>query len=315
MTASPPPARLHMTRSEWGMLLFLSAIWGGSFFFIGVAVKDIPPLLLVFGRVCLAAVALNLFIRSRGLSLPGLRQWRAWRVLAGMAIFNNLIPFCMISWAEGTIESGLASILNATTPLFAVLVAHFFTTHEKLSPLRVAGVALGLFGVVVLMGGGAMESHPAGALLAQMACIVASISYAFSGLLLKELKATGMAPIVMATGQVTTASVILLPVALLVSPPWAVPTPALSSLAAVASLALLSTAFAYNLYFRILTRAGATNATLVTFLVPVSAILLGFLFLGERLHTNHFIGMTIIAFGLLAIDGRAWHWAKAKVAG
>ncbi len=306
---TPPP--LQMTVTEWFTLAFLSMIWGGSFFFMGVAVHDVPPLTIVWLRVCLAAVALNLYVHMRGMTMPSLGEWRTWRVMAGMAVFNNILPFSLITWAVGHMESGVASILNATTPLFAVLVAHFFTTHEKMTRLRVAGIVLGMIGVAVLMGGGSLALEPL-KVMAELACLLASCAYAFSGLFVKPLKAAQLPSIVLATGQVTTATVILLPILLMVERPWTMAMPAVTSLAAVASLALLSTAFAYSLYFRILTRAGATNASLVTFLVPVSAILLGTVLLGEHLLPKHFAGMAIIALGLLAIDGRPWYWLMAR---
>jgi len=293
--------RPAMGAVEWALLLVLSLLWGGSFFFSKVALAELPPLLVVLGRVGLAAAALGLYLRARRQAIP--RAWPVWAAFFGMGLLNNLIPFSLIFWAQTTIASGLASILNATTPVFAILVAHALTTDEKLTPAKLAGVALGLAGVVVLIGVDALSGFDR-ALAAMLACLGAALSYGFATVFGRRFKRMEIAPPVVAFGQVAATTLLMLPLAVLFEAPWRLPLPGPATWGALIGLALLSTALAYVLYFRILSTAGATNLSLVTLLIPVSAILLGSLFLGERLATNHFTGMALIAGGLVAIDGR-----------
>jgi drug/metabolite transporter (DMT)-like permease len=292
-----------MTGFEWSLLLTMSVFWGGSFFFVGVAVKELPPLTIVVCRVVLAAFALHLVIRLMRVKLPNSR--RVWGAYFGMGLLNNAIPFTLIVWAQAHIASGVASILTATTPLFTVIVTHFLTSDEKMTSGRLAGVLIGFVGVAVMIGGTALQSLGVN-VVAQMACLSAAISYAFAGVFGRRFKAMGIAPMATATGQVTASSIILLPGMLIVDQPWNMHSPSANGLAALLGLALLSTAVGYILYFRILATAGATNVLLVTFLNPVSAILLGILVLGETLQAKHVLGMALIGLGLAAIDGRPW---------
>ena len=298
-----------MSPYEWGTLLVLSLFWGGSFFFVGVAVKELPPFTIVTLRVGLAALALAALLRIMGLSMP--RDRRIWTAFFGMGLLNNVIPFCLIVWGQTQIASGLASILNATTPLFTVLVAHVLTKDEKMTANRLAGVVIGFAGVAVMINPAALSGLGAN-VWAQLAVLGAAVSYAFASVFGRRFKDMGVAPLMTATGQVTASTVMLAPLALLVDHPWALPAPSLPTWGALAGIALLSTALAYVLFFRILSAAGATNLVLVTFLVPVSAILLGSLVLGEHLEIKHFVGMAMIAMGLGAIDGRLIAGFKAK---
>jgi drug/metabolite transporter (DMT)-like permease len=290
-----------MTAPEWAMLLALSVLWGGSFFFTGVAVKELPPLTIVVLRVGLAAVMLYATLRLLGLRLP--RRAEVWAAFFGMGFLNNVVPFCLIVWGQTHIASGLAAILNATTPLFTVLVAHAFTADEKMSRNRLAGVLIGLAGVTLMIGPDAFGGIGTD-VLAQLAVLAAAISYAFAGVFGRRFRRMGVAPMATATGQVVASTLMLLPVALLVDRPWTLPMPSATVWAAILGIAAFSTALGYVLYFRILAAAGATNLLLVTFLIPVSAIVLGSLVLGERLGTRHFLGMALIGVGLAAIDGR-----------
>ena len=290
-----------MGAREWGMLIMLSLLWGGSFFFIGIAVKALPPFTIVALRVSLAAVALLVFLRLAGLSMP--RDPRVWLAFFGMGLLNNLIPFSLIVWGQTHIASGLASILNATTPLFGVIVAHLLTDDEKLTVNRFAGVVVGFLGVAMMIGPAALGGLGSN-LLAQFAVLGAALSYSLAGVFARRFKRMGVAPLVTATGQVSAASMMLVPLSLLVDHPWTLAMPGLDVWAAIVGIALVSTALAYVLFFRILETAGVTNLMLVTFLIPVSAILLGALVLGEQLQTKHLIGMAMIAIGLAAIDGR-----------
>lgn len=296
-----------MSALAWSLLLALSVLWGGSFFFVAVAVAEIPPLTLVVLRVGIAAGLLWAALPLLGVAPP--RGARAWGAIAVMAVLNNIIPFTLIVWAQQTLPSGLAAILNATTPLWTVLVAHALTAEERATPGRVAGVALGFGGVAAMMGpdvwGGA-----AAAGLATLAMLAATLSYAFAGIWGRRFRAAGVAPMRAAVGQVSIAALALAPVALAIDAPWRLAAPSAGAIGAVLGLAALSTALAYVLYFRILALAGAVNLALVTFLIPVSAVLLGTLFLDESLAPRHLAGMALIGLGLAAIDGRPLAYAS-----
>jgi drug/metabolite transporter (DMT)-like permease len=294
-----PTTNQVMGRVEWLLLITLATLWGGSFFFSKVALAELPPFTVVLGRVGLAAVALNVLVLVSGQRLPG--SPRLWGALLAMAALNNVLPFSLIVYGQTRIASGLAAILNATTPLFTVVLAHLLTDDERLSTNRLGGVLLGLAGVVVMIGPealGGLGLH----LFAQLAVLGAALSYAFAGIFGRRFRS--VPPLTTATGQLTASTFMMLPVALLVDRPWTLPLPSLQIWGALVGLALLSTAVAYVLYFRILAAAGATNLLLVTFLIPVSALLLGMTILGERLDPRHFAGMALIGLGLVAIDGR-----------
>jgi drug/metabolite transporter (DMT)-like permease len=290
-----------MGPAEWAMLLLLSVLWGGSFFFTGIAVTGLPPFTIVLLRVALAALVLNLAMPLMGLAMP--RDGKSWAAFFGMGLLNNAIPFCLIVWGQTQIASGLASILNAMTPVATVVVAHLLTQDEKMTGNRLIGVLVGLAGVVCMIGPGVL-SGLGDNVWAQAAVLGATVSYAFAGIFGRRFKAMGISPLATATGQVTASTLLLAPVALLVDQPWTLTMPGLEIWAAVAGLALLSTTFAYILFFRIMASAGATNLSLVTFLIPVSAILLGTFVLHESLAPKHFFGMALIGLGLAAIDGR-----------
>ena len=312
---------------EWALLITLSILWGGSFFFAEVALEALPPLSVVFARVAIGALALLVLVHAAGLRLP--RELRLWRAFFVMGALNNLIPFSLIVWGQTAITGGLAAILNATTPLFTVVLAHILTRDERLTPAKLAGVAAGFLGVAIMIGPEVLGGLGTGglgtgglgigglgigglgiAVLAQLAVLAAALSYAFAGIYGRRFRDTP--PLVTATGQVTASTILLCPLALMVDQPWtlAVPGPAVTwaILGALLGLGLLSTAAAYVIYFRILASAGATNLLLVTFLIPVSAILLGVMVLSEQLTAAQLAGMGLIALGLAAIDGRVLRW-------
>jgi drug/metabolite transporter (DMT)-like permease len=300
-----------MSSGEWAMLLALSVLWGSSFFFAGIAVTALPPLTIVVLRVGIAAVILNVAIRLMGLKMPG--DAKSWATFLIMGMLNNVIPFCLIVWSQTQIASGLAAILNAATPLLTVIVAHIFTDDEKMTGNRLIGVLTGLLGVALMIGPSALGGLGKN-VVAQLAVVAAALSYAFAGIYGRRFVRMGIAPVVTATGQVTAATVALLPVALLIEQPWGLPYPGWAVCGAVLGQAVFSTALAYILYFRILATAGATNLLLVTFLMPVSAIVLGIAVLGERLSLRHFIGMALIGAGLAAIDGRLLMLLRGRAA-
>ncbi len=299
------PVNTTMGATEWGLLFLLSMLWGGSFFFVEVAVRELPPFSIVFCRVTLGALILHGVMRLRGKPLP--RSIRIWSALFVMGALNNVIPFSLIVWGQTHIDSSVASILNASTPIFSVVLTHFLTREERLTPLRITGVLLGWFGVTVLIGLDSlvrMDSQ----VLGKLAVIGASVSYAFAAIFARRyLK--GQDSITIATGMLTGSGVIMAFLALPMDKPWTL-TPGFIVLGALLGLAALSTALAYLIYFRLLITAGATNSLLVTFLVPVSAVLLGVFILGERPGWNSFGGMVIILLGLLCLDGRIFRLLK-----
>lgn len=297
----PHMIRTTMNGSDWLILLALALIWGGAFFFIGIAVRHVPPLTYVWLRLTIAAAGMWAYLRFKGLS-AGLPP-HAWGSILVLAVLNNALPFVLIGWGEIHIASGLAAILNATTPIWGVLVAHFLTHDERMSPRKLAGVLLGFAGVVIMMGPALLSNLGVGA-AAQLACVVASLVYALAAVWARRFKMMGISPLSVTTGQLTAGAIIMLPLSLIVDRPWTLPMPPLGAWAAIAALALLCSAFAYVLYFRLIDTSGATNAMLVTLLVPPVAILLGSIFLGETLAPQDFAGLGLIALGLAAIDGR-----------
>jgi len=284
-----------MSAVDWLMLVGLSVLWGGSFFFAKIAVGELPPLTLALGRVAIAAALLIGLARATGVALPD--RWRPFLV---MGLLNNALPFSLIFWGQTHIPSGLAAILNATTPLFTVLVAHFATADEKLTAARLAGVAAGFAGVVIMLGPDLLRELGAD-VAAQLACLAAALSYAFAGVYGRRFR--GEPALRVAAGQLVASTALLAPVVVVLDRPWTLAPPSATAWAALVALAAFSTALGYLLYFRILARVGATNLLLVTFLIPVSAILLGSMVLGEALAARHLAGMAAIALGLAAMDG------------
>lgn len=296
--AAPP---LRMTPVEWGLLLGLSVIWGGSFFFVEIALREVPPFTVVLSRVAIGGAALYLVLRAGGRTLA--LGWPVWRIFFLLGLINNALPFCFLTWGQSRIDGGLASILNATTPLFTIVIAHFLTIDERMTPGRAAGVVVGFVGVAAMIGVDAL--NPLGADLAgQLSCLGAPVCYAIGTIQARRLSRLGLSPVQSAAGQFIAASVYLLPVSMALDRPWTFGPPSTETVAALAGLALVSSALAYMIYFRILATAGATNILLVTFLVPATAISLGILFLGEALQAQHVAGVALVGVGLALIDGR-----------
>lgn len=298
----PSSISTSMGSREWIMLFALSAIWGGSYFFVGVAITEMPPLTIVALRVSLAAIVLWVIAVAMGLHLP--KSKKVWLTFGGMGLLNNIIPFTLIVWGQTQIASGLASIFNAATPLFTVIIASMWLPDERATPMKLIGVAIGFIGVVIMIG--LPSTSEGGNTLAQLAVIAAALSYALAGVYGRRFKAMGINPIITAAGQVTASAVVMIPIALVIDGTFEITTYSINTWASIIGLAVLSTAVAYVLYFKILESAGATNLLLVTLLIPVSAILLGFLFLNETLEGIHLVGMILITLGLSAIDGRLW---------
>lgn len=284
---------------EWGFLFALAFLWSWVFFLTKVALGDMPPFMVVVLRLGIGAIILHGVVLFSGARMP--TSLRTWVAFAGMGALNNFIPFCLIAWGQTQIGSGLAAILNATTPLFTVLLAHWLTADERMSANRLGGVLLGLAGVAVMIGRDAFGGLT-GNLLGQVAILGAAASYACAGIFGRRLRR--IAPLVAATGQVTTSALLAMPLALWLDRPWLLPMPGPAAWTAVASAALFCTAIGYVLYFRILAAAGATNLLLVTLLMPAVAMLLGVALLGEAIHAREIVGMALIGLGLVTIDGR-----------
>lgn len=297
-----------MTARDWGKLLLLGVIWGGSFFFAHIAVAEIPPLNLVLFRVLIAACALHVYLLLRG---PSFRQALPLAgTLFGLALLNNVIPFSLIFAGQTELGAGLASVINATTPFWTLIVANAMTSDEKLTAGKVAGIAFGICGTAVMIGPG-LVAGLGGPVWAKLALVGASLSYAFALMIARRLRA--LPPAIVATGQLTASSIIMIPIVLTTYGTTGLFAASAGAWIAVFALALMSTAFAYILYFGLVASAGATNASLVTLIVPASAILLGVVFLGERLEAFEIGGMALIALGLLTIDGRLFRRRQPAV--
>ena len=294
-----------MGPAEWGILIALSILWGGSFFFLEIMLRAWPPFTVVLARVGFGALVLWAFMLATGRAMP--RDWRIWRAFAIVAFLGNALPFVLFAWGQQRIDSGLASILNATTPLWGVVVAHLFTRDERATPTKIIGVAFGLAGVVAMIGGEAFGSGVGGSAIAQIACLVATLCYALAGVYARKFAAMGVGPWAVSTGQLAAAAIMLVPLSL-AEAPWTLPAPDATVIWATLGMVILATAIPYVLYFRLIERAGASNAFLCTFLIPVVAILLGVLVLGEQIERRHLIGMALIAAGLIVIDGRSTRW-------
>ena len=291
---------------DWGVLWLLSAVWGGSFFFVGLAINEMTPLTIVTIRVGLAAAVLTGYLYLTGRKLPS--SPRTWASFAVMGISNNVVPFSLVVWGQQYIDSSLASILVGATPIFSVLLAHLLTHDERMTLPRLAGVLFGWAGVALLIGVESLEGFGTN-IWGQLAVLGAALSYSLSAIYGRRFKRESTE--VLSAGMLVSSTVMMIPLTLLLEQPFDL-SPGATSWLAVIALAVVSTAFAYLLYFRILARAGATNAVLVTFLVPVSAILLGVLVLGERPGWNAFAGLALIFTGLAALDGRVLRWARQR---
>lgn len=286
------------------MLLLLALVWGGSFFFAEIALQEVPPLTITLHRVIWAVPILALIVFFKGIAVP--RSLRIWGAYLMMGALNNAIPFSLIFWGQTQIDSGLASILNGTTAMFAAVVAGLLLPDEPLTAKKIIGAALGIAGVAFIMGPSTLtEFNPSN--LAQIAILGATLSYAFAGVWGKAALA-GQPPLMNALGMLIGSTVLMVPIVLAFDGP---PSLALSLgvWSALLGMAVLSTALAYVLYFAILVRAGAGNLLLVTLLIPPVAIGLGVLFLGEQMGLEAWIGFAIIALGFAVTDGRLFSFS------
>lgn len=302
-----PPAQSHIHVADWGLLLLLSVLWGGSFLFVGIAVKDLSPLVIVMARVVIAAaVLLPIHLALIG-PLP--RDRATWTAIIGMSVLNNVIPFTLIVTGQTMISSGLASVINATTPLFGVAILAA-AGREPLVMRKLAGIAIGVAGVAILKGGTLLGegSQSVGILC----CLGAAASYGF-GSLWAKITLKGAAPLSMATGQLLCSSLIMAAVAFAFDEPSQLLRASWASWAALLGLAVLATSLAYILFFRVVARSGPANVLLVTMMIPVSAIAMGVAVLGETLGPRELAGTAIIMLALLIIDGRVLNALRVKL--
>ena len=302
------PSDQRIDARDWSLLGVLSVLWGGSFFFTGVSLQELPPLTVVFLRVALAAIILLPVLWVYRTRFP--ESLSGWKPFFALALLNNVLPFSLIVVGQTYIPSGLASVLNATTPLFTVLVMAA-AGDEKLYARRVAGVIVGLIGVIVLHG--QSLDFEAGQSVGILLCLAAAFFYGLAALYARR-KLLDLPPLATAAFQLTASSLVMAVVAAAVERPWQLPLPGVATWLAIIGSAALSTALAYIIFFRILRRAGSTNVMLVTLLIPVTAILLGYLVLGETISLREIVGAVVIGSALLIIDGRVLQFFRRPVA-
>ena len=290
------------------LLIVLSVLWGGSFFFNGVVLQELPPFTTVLLRVSLAAIILLPGVWLYRLEFP--RGVAGWKPFFAVALFNNVLPFSLIVSGQTYVASGLAAILNATTPLFTILVMAI-AGEERLSARRVVGLIVGLFGVIILRGDALGFAGGQG--LGILLCLAGAFSYGIAAMVARR-HLGGTPPLASATFQLLASTVMMTVVAGAIERPWQLPMPGASTWFAVLGLAALSTALAYIVFFQILQRSGATNVMLVTLLIPVTAILLGTFVLGESISLREIAGAVVIGSALLVIDGRVLKFCRLQMA-
>jgi drug/metabolite transporter (DMT)-like permease len=288
-----------MRARDWVQLIILSVLWGATFFLVAIALREMPPLTLVLARCVIAALVLVPVVYLLGFRFPQTRD--AWRNFLVMSVLNNIIPFGLIFYAQQAVPSGIAAVLNATTPLMSLLVLRVLA-GEAMTTNKIAGVLIGLLGVGVLVSPTAGDSQSATSFLAMLAILGATLSYGLSGLWGRRFKAIPSP--VTAAGQLLCSSLLMLPIAGLADQFWAQPMPSTPVIMAILALGILSTAMAYILFFQIMASAGPLNVMLVTLLIPFTTIALGALFLGEALTGRQIAGAVVIGVSLLVIDGR-----------
>ncbi len=280
-------------------ILFLAALWGPSFLFIKVAVAEIPPLTMVTLRVGLAFLLLYLILRMQGKRLP--KSLVMWRHFAIMAFVANALPFVLFGWGELYIGSALASVLNGATPIFTVLLAHIFTTDDRMNPIKVVGVLLGLFGIVVLFFpyfSDGIRMDTLGILAITLAAFCYGISILYSRRYLR-----GLPPLVAPAAQLLVATSYLIPLMFFVDQPLQLPAPSWQAVTSLLALSFFGTAIAFVVYYHVLEMTSATNLSMVTYLIPVIGVILGVVFLNEKFGWNAYLGCALILLGVMVVNG------------
>ena len=280
----------------WFIFLLLGVIWGASYFFIKVGVADIPPFTFVLCRMFVASIVLFIILKLRGNTLP--RQRQLWKTLVVMGILNGVIPYTLITWGETHITSGLASILNATTPLFTVLLAHYWTHDERMTLPKIVGMLIGFVGVVIVFIPELRDLQME--FWGQFAVVVASLSYALATIVARRAL-RGVSPVISAAGQLGTAALWMLPLSLVFDQPWTLH-PSLPAIAALLTLAFFGTAVAYILYYWLIEHTGATRTALVTYVLPIFGVMWGALLLGELITWEAIAGLVLIIAGVALVN-------------
>lgn len=278
------------------LLFILGGIWGTSFLFIKVIVSEVPPMTLVAGRLSIATLAIWAILAVRGEKLP--RDKKLWRTYAVVGLFNGALPYTLISWGEQYISSGLAALLQSTTPIFTVLLAHFLTTDDRITGKKIVGVLLGFTGVGILMLPD-LRSGVRASLWGQLAMIAASISYAGTAIFARH-RLRDEPPLVSAAGQFTMALVIMLPLSLLIDRPFNL-SPSWQALGSWIGLSLFGTVIAYVIYYSLLSRTSATFVTMTTYIVPINGLILGALILDEPIRATLLVSLGLILSGVLLV--------------
>lgn len=306
---APPSPPLKLGATEWALIVLHSVLWGSSFFFGAIAIKEVPPLTITAFRAipaCAIVVGVCMALHQR---IPSSNDF--WTRMLVLAVLNNVAPLLLILWAQHQVAGGVAAVFNATTPLFAVVVAHFVTRDERLSARRIAGVVIGIAGVSVLVGTD-VTSGGSGGIVAKVALLAAALCYALAGLFARVTSREP--PFVIAAGQLVAALLLAMPLAIAFDHPWTLPLPSGRVVAAIVGMGVFSSAFAALVYFTVIRRAGATNGLLVTLLLPITPIILGTLLLGDAIHVREVVGAVIIALALVVLDGRPLRWLGNRLA-
>jgi len=299
--------KLKMGQAEWMLLILLSILWGSSFIFIEIALQSLTMFTIVFLRVGIAALILTIYLYLTGHHLPSkMVEWRRFLILGAL---RAALPISCIVWAETQIDSGLAGILNSTSPLFTAIIAHFLTSDDKLTTSRIIGIVVSMVGVGILIGVDALHGLTS-QVIAQLAMLVATCSYGFAAVYGRRFK--GMSPIVSAAGMLIGAAILIFPLTIF-EQPWLLE-PTLASIGAILGLSLLSTALAFIIWFQLIFRVGASNTAMVTFLIPITALLLSATVLGENVRVTSLVGLVVILFGLAVAQNRFFKWISAKYA-
>jgi drug/metabolite transporter (DMT)-like permease len=282
-------------------LLFLSIlglIWGASFLFIKLCVGTIPLFTFIAGRMGMGAIVLYLLLRLRGDDMP--RLGRVWGPFIVAGLLNALIPYALIAWGERQVSSGLTAILNGTTPIFTVLIAHYATSDERLSLSKIVGVIMGFAGVVIVMSPDLAKGVTFD-WLGQLAILAACLSYA-SAIIYVRKNMRGTPAIVTSIGMLSSGFVLTLPLLLLTENPLAI-RPPLAAVGSWIALGVMGTAVAYLFYYWLIDNAGATYASLVTFTLPPLGVFWGAAILGEQASWAALAGLVVIALSILAVNG------------
>lgn len=279
---------------RWLVLIALGTIWGASYLFIKVGGAEIPAFTFVAGRTTIASVVLGLVIVMRRERLPRI-TWQISAPLIAMGIFNSVIPYTLITWGETEISSGLAGILTAMMPIFTALFAHFMTSGDRLNVSKIAGIGVGLAGVVILFIPD-LHADVKVSIIGELAVVAATISYGFSAVIAHKY-VHAVSHISASFGQMLSASLLLVPLSLIVDRPVALH-PSAAAVGSLVTLAVLGTALAYLLYYWLIEHTGATSTSLVTYIIPVSAIFLGVVVLNEHFDWTVFAGLAAIIAGV-----------------